>query len=192
MSCTLELNLPSVLVSSPNYPWIHDPFNFMWGLASRVLVPSLVSDSMSWTRKEGQSSHSLKKPQCTARVAYWFSATFSLGPDPEDPDGVPHQAPFLEPASRSACVSATPSVCVCVFLINIKLKSFLTTRSHQITYAFLFPSFALSFCSLLLHSLFFHLSINFSFPSPSPPTTIIFYGVGMLGEWSAFYATLLY
>ena len=36
------------------------------------------------------------------------------------PDRVPHQAPCLEPASPSACVSA--SVCVCVSKINKILK----------------------------------------------------------------------
>ena len=41
-----------------------------------------------------------------ARVAQQFSAAFSPGPDPGDPGWVPPQAPYVEPASPSARVSA--------------------------------------------------------------------------------------
>ena len=45
-----------------------------------------------------------------ARVAQQFSATFSPGRDPGDPDRVPRWAPCMEPASPSACVSASLSL----------------------------------------------------------------------------------
>ena len=45
-----------------------------------------------------------------ARVAQWFSATFSPGQDPRDLDRVPRQAPCMGPASPSAYVSATLSI----------------------------------------------------------------------------------
>ena len=43
----------------------------------------------------------------------WASA-FGSGRDPRIQDWVPHQAPFGEPASPSACVSAS----LCVILMN--------------------------------------------------------------------------
>ena len=46
------------------------------------------------------------------RVAQWFSANFSPGRDPGDPDRVPHGAPCMEPASLSTCVSASLSVSI--------------------------------------------------------------------------------
>ena len=48
-------------------------------------------------------------------MAQQFSADFGPGRDPGDPVSVPHQGPCMEPASLSACVSA--SVCVCVSLM---------------------------------------------------------------------------
>ena len=48
-----------------------------------------------------------------ARVAQRFGAAFGPGCDPEDPgDWVPRWASCMEPASPSACVSASLSVCV--------------------------------------------------------------------------------
>ena len=47
-----------------------------------------------------------------ARVAQRLSATFGLGCDPGDQ--VPHRASCMEPASPSACVSAS----LCVSLMN--------------------------------------------------------------------------
>ena len=44
-----------------------------------------------------------------------------------------------------------------------KVWHLILQRSHQIFYDFLVPRFAPSFCSLLLHSLFFLLTINCSF-----------------------------
>ena len=49
-----------------------------------------------------------------ARVAQWFSAAFSPGPDLGDPDRVPRWAPCMEPASPSACVSAAFSLALFV------------------------------------------------------------------------------
>ena len=42
------------------------------------------------------------------RVAQWFRAAFSSGCDP----GHPGSSPCMEPASPSACVSASLPVCV--------------------------------------------------------------------------------
>ena len=53
----------------------------------------------------------LKIQSWAARMAQWFGAAFSPGPDPGDP-GVPCWAPCMEPAFPSACVSAS----LCVFL----------------------------------------------------------------------------
>ena len=56
----------------------------------------------------------MQKPDVGAAwVAQQFSAAFSPGPDPGDLGLSPTwEAPCMEPASPSACVSA--SVCVCV------------------------------------------------------------------------------
>ena len=57
-----------------------------------------------------------KKPR-DPWVAGWLSSlvpAFSLGVILETWDRVPHQAPCMEPASPSACVSASLCVCVCV------------------------------------------------------------------------------
>ena len=54
-------------------------------------------------------------------VAQWMSATFSLGRDRGGPRiGAPHWSPHREPASPSACVSA--SLCVSHESINKILK----------------------------------------------------------------------
>ena len=52
--------------------------------------------------------------------AQQFRATFSPGPDPGDQGSSPTSGPCMEPASPSACVSASLSlyVCVCVSWIN--------------------------------------------------------------------------
>ena len=47
-----------------------------------------------------------------ARGAQRFSIAFSPGPDPGDPGSSLHRAPCMEPASPSACVSASLSLCV--------------------------------------------------------------------------------
>ena len=55
-----------------------------------------------------------EKMDRAAWVAQQFSATFSPGPDPGDPGSslVSGRAPYMEPASPSACVSAFFSLCV--------------------------------------------------------------------------------
>ncbi|XP_077708803.1 F-box only protein 27 isoform X2 [Canis aureus] len=48
-------------------------------------------------------------------MAHWLSiSAFGSGRDPGSRDGVPHRAPCMEPASPSACVSAS----LCVSLMN--------------------------------------------------------------------------
>ena len=55
-----------------------------------------------------------KRKKRPARVAQQFSAAFSPGRDLETRDQDPHRAPCLEPASPSACVSASLSASLCV------------------------------------------------------------------------------
>ena len=55
-----------------------------------------------------------KRKKGPARVAQQFSAAFSPGRDLETRDQDPHRAPCLEPASPSACVSASLSASLCV------------------------------------------------------------------------------
>ena len=54
-----------------------------------------------------------KKQRQAAPVAQRFSATFSQDVILETQDRVPRQAPYMEPASSSAYVSASLSLCVC-------------------------------------------------------------------------------
>ena len=51
---------------------------------------------------------------CCPWVAQWFSACLGQGVILESRDQVPYQAPCMEPASPSACVSASH----CVSLMN--------------------------------------------------------------------------
>ena len=51
-------------------------------------------------------------PSWAARVAQRFSAAFSPGHDPGDPGSSLRQASGMEPASPSACVSASLYICV--------------------------------------------------------------------------------
>ena len=71
-------------------------------------------------RNQGGGSAEAPQGRCCVRIAQRghpggaprFIATFSPGRDPGDRDGVPRQAPCMEPASPSACVSASLSVCL--------------------------------------------------------------------------------
>ena len=49
-----------------------------------------------------------------------LAPTSTLGLILETRDQVPHRAPCMEPASPSACVSASVCVCVCVCVSKIK------------------------------------------------------------------------
>ena len=78
---------------------------FLWSLASMVLL---------------QKEHWFGIYKIwVLGIPGWLSGSapsFGPGRDPGLRDRVPHRAPCMEPASPSACVSA--SVCVCVSLMN--------------------------------------------------------------------------
>ena len=61
-------------------------------------------------KETGHIQH-LKEKTWAARVAQRFSAAFSPGCDPGDLGSSPCQAPYEEPASPSACVSLSLSLC---------------------------------------------------------------------------------
>ena len=64
--------------------------------------------------KTGNLEAIFEKDWRVAGVAQRFRAASSPGHDPGDPGSVPRQAPCVEPASPSACVSAFLSLSVCL------------------------------------------------------------------------------